>query len=839
MFYHEVPGVAPPGAYAVSEEYDDAVRIGIEDSPVDFTHPYFHGRIQLEGAALAYWRPLASHAAQRAFASCGVDNVPCRVFRVDSGGDDARLQALARTVLEVTRQPVADNRWFLHDRSRGDAGWFELPPAADLAHGTRVALVALGQRFHPFPAPDPVIVPMAVNLDPVEQFEERHYFAGLVAELRNDPARLEEIDRQHSEELRRRNLAAAVINASYGASVDLNSLGGRSALRAWRDDLDLLRRDAPHTWGEFVQRGRLTSDRTIRVWAAGNHEPGSGVPASGGEGTWYDEFPNVLADDGYRNLNSLGPYYYPELRGEHIRVTALSTDEERLAPYADPCGALPSDWSQTQYGKHYCLAAPGTLAEDVQGTSFAAPFVSGVLARMARRFPGVTPQALVRRLMDTADGWREDGFDGGIYVVRAEREDPEDEESSLVQRIVDVDVDGNVNPVDLTIHPAVPTVPEPRDGEFRVVQRGCGPRGSDYLVRTGEPENLCVIWRSPDPETTPVSARDARERALERFEFVYGAGRVDVDAEDGAFAPVGTVHVSAPGVPSAPISTTRLQAPAAWGALGDRLSGLSLAAFDALDFPFFYRLEELVADEGSGVSSPIPDFLPEWARTRACDPLRGFAPGLFCTRRASETAIQPLASPDGAGAAFRLGEDSLLSGFTRAHGRLDGAGYGAFSFEGGSSLAALHLDRAWMPGGSDRWRVDGSLTVAVDVPRGLGASTPSLFTAGSTLLSEWNVGLTRTSRIGHTRFSLAQPPRAEAGHGRFTVPNGRREDGTRLYERHRVSLVPSHRELTLRIAHQRAVRAGELVLSVHRTENPGHRAARPEHGAGMAYRRRW
>ena len=53
---------------------------------------------------------------------------------------------------------------------------------------------------------------------------------------------------------------------------------------------------------------------------------------------------------------------------------------------------------------------------------------------------------------------------------------------------------------------------------------------------------------------------------------------------------------------------------------------------------------------------------------------------------------------------------------------------------------------------------------AVEVPpRGLGASTPSLFAAGTSSLSEWNVGLTRTSRIGHTRPPLVQPPRAGSG----------------------------------------------------------------------------
>ena len=841
--YHQVSGSTTPGAYAYSGALRDAVRIGIEDSPVDFTNPFFHGRVQLEGAAFTYWRPLASHAAQRAFTSCTATD-PCRVFRVNSGDDEARLQDLARTVLEQLGLPPADNRWFLHDSSRGGAGWYELPSLEDIAHGTTVASVALGRRFHPFPAPNSVIVPMAFNFD--EQLEVQHYFSDLVAEIRSDPRALAERDRRQSAVIRRQHQAADIINASYGVTVDLNSLGGRNLLGIWRDDLELLRARSPLTWAEFVQSGTFEAERTIRVWAAGNHEPGSGLPAAGSEGSWYDEFPDVLADDGYRNLDSLGPYYFEEIRGQHIRVTALSTDEERLAPYADPCGELPDDWNSDWFGRHYCLAAPGTLRSGARGTSFAAPFVSGVLARMKSRFPGVTSRELVRKLMDTADGWREDGFDGGIYVVRVEL----DGGGNPVDRIVIVNPDGSFANTSLRIGVPDPTLPAPGEGEFRVVQRGCRP-GVDYLAWTGDPGDTCVVWRRPDPsapadafEADPMGdttsfAREALERAEKRFEYVYGAGRVDIDADDGVFAPMGTPTLAASDGPPVPVASTRLRAPAAWGAVGDRVDGLSLAAFDTLDFPFFYRLGDFVADGDPGGSSPIPEFLPEPAEDRACDSLHRLAPGLLCTPWASEAPVHPLISPDGAGAALRLGEGARVSGFTRGAGRLDGAGSGAFSFDGGSSLAALHLDRGWTPGDSKRWRVDGSLTLAADLPQGLGAASPAIFEAGTTLLSQWSFGLTHASGKGRTRLALAQPPRAEAGDGRFRIPSGRREDGTRLYETHRVSLVPSRRELTVRIAHQRPVLGGDLVLSVHRTENRGHRPAPPEHGAGLAYRARW
>ena len=819
--YHPVSTTRLAGPYAFSGAYGSAVRIGIEDDSVDFTDPRFHGRVELEGAAFSYWRPLANQLVQDAFASCTPDN-PCRIFLVDSDGDRARLEDLARTVLEYAGLPGGNDRWFLHDAHEEGFGWSELPGAGQYEHGTLVAEVAAGYRFHPFPFPDPVIVPMARNFD--EQREIGHYFSDLVARSGQDPVRVDELDREYAQGLAGQHEAADIINASYGAPADLFSLWGRNASRIWEEDYRLLRDpdrdgnpdDATRTWKEYVQSRTPPADRTLRVWAAGNHEPGSGVAPSVTLAEPYGEFPNVLAGDGHRNLDALGPFHFPELRGQHLAVTALGTDEERLAPYADPCGELPEDWDDSavsRFGRHFCLAAPGTVTEGVEGTSFAAPFVSGVLARMKARFEGVTPRELVRKLMDTADDYDDgEGFDGDIYVGHVVREEGEDEAVVVVGGGVEIDLGLS----DL--------------GGYVVVQRGC----NSSLVSTGVAQDLCVVWGRGNG-----TLREAAEKAQERFRYLYGAGRVDVDAEDGAFAPMSPPVVSASGGRPAPVASTRLRAPAAWGGVGDRLSGLSLVAFDSMEFPFRYRLRDLVAD-GAGGSSPIPEFLPERPGARGCDPLRPFAPGLVCTPWASEAAVQTLLAPDGIGAAYRFGEGVVISGFTRAEGRLDAAGSGAFSFDGGSSLAAVRLDRSWLPAASGAWRVDGTLTIAADLPSGIGGGgEPSIFEAGPALLSDWSVGVTRAAGEGRTRLALSQPARAEAGHGRFTVPSGRREDRTRLYETHPVSLVPSHRELTLRLSHQHPLLGGDLMVSAHRTENPGHRPDRPEHGAGFAWRTKW
>ena len=829
------------------------VRIGIEDTPVDFTNPAFHGRVVIEGATFAYWRPLAGQAAQNAFAAC-TEEAPCRVFHMDSDGDSALREDRARAVLEHMGLPEGNSRWFLYDRAQGDRGWYELPGVWDYFHGSLVASVALGGRFHPFPFPDPVVVPMARNFDPREQREDQHYFSDWVAEMRRDPEGLAELDRRFSETLRDQHAAADIINGSYGVPVDINSVRGRDLLRTWREDYVLLREHSPRTWDEYVQNATPENPRdctlhdpnspehdcTLRVWATGNHQPGSGVPPSVELDEPYGEFPNVLAGDGHRSLDALGPLYFPELRGQHIAATALSTDEERLAPYANPCGGLGEDdprieeWDtspSSPYGGHFCLAAPGTLTEDVQGTSFAAPFVSGVLARMMAHFPGVSPLELVQKLMDTADGYRktpdgsvvvDGGFDGDIYVAE----------------IVDTNIaiDGaeiGLGDVDIVIG-------SPQLGGYIVVQQGCRRSPANYLVSTGQEDDLCVVWGEPNG-----TEEDAQVAAAERFLYLYGAGRVDVDAADpdepddraGAFAPMSKLTFSTMSKHSAPVASTSLQVPAAYGAVGERLSDLTVVGFDSANFPFRFPLSNFVHDTVE-LDPEVPEFLTDAADDAACHPLLRLAPGLVCSPWASDGSLYALASSDGTGAWWRFSEGVSLSAFTRYRGRLDGAASGAFSFEGGSSLAALRLNRKWLLDETGRWRMEGAFTLAADLPRGLGERRTSLLEAGPALLSDWIIGVTHSdSRDLHTRLSLSQPPRAETGRGLLTLPSGRLEDGTRTYETHRFSLVPSRRQLTLRLAHQRPLAGGDVVFSVHRTKNQGHSRGPSRVVAGVAWRR--
>ena len=304
----------------------------------------------------------------------------------------------------------------------------------------------------------------------------------------------------------------------------------------------------------------------------------------------------------------------------------------------------------------------------------------------------------------------------------------------------------------------------------------------------------------------------------------------------GAVAPASSLGLSLPSGNPAPVASTRLQAPAAYGALGERLSGLSVVAFDASNSPSRFPLSDFVHESGER-DPALPEFLTRGPGDTVCHPLLHLAPDLVCSPSAGSGSLYALASPDGNGASLRFADGLSFSAFTRYRGRLDGVASGAFSFEAGSALAALRLDRAWALDETGRWSMEGAFTLAADLPRAFGERRASMLEAGPALLSDWTIGVThRTPLHRYTRLSISQPPRAETGYGVLTLPSGQREDGTRTYRTHRFSLVPPRRELTLRLAHQRPFAGGDLVFSLLRTRNQGHSLGPKRHIAGVAWR---
>ena len=158
---------------------------------------------------------------------------------------------------------------------------------------------------------------------------------------------------------------------------------------------------------EYYQERTPDSAKKVIVWAAGNMygEPCRKVEFSCEMDVIIANNPSI-----YAGL----PIFAQELRDFWTIVVAVNA-AGTIADFSNRCGVA-APW---------CIAAPGdrvnvpsskagdedTIREavSVNGTSFAAPIVSGGLALLKQRFPGMSNIQLLQRMYDTAN-------DDGIYA---------------------------------------------------------------------------------------------------------------------------------------------------------------------------------------------------------------------------------------------------------------------------------------------------------------------------------------------------------------------------------------------------------------------------------------
>ncbi|MDE0034885.1 MAG: S8 family serine peptidase [Deltaproteobacteria bacterium] len=376
------------------------VRIGIDDSIVDYTQTAeFGNRVKLteaDGASLAYNRP----DGDRLFGdvgTCRLFDPTCSVWVGDSEGNPEAANSWIRQIVDTDGWPAQDDSVFVLDEHFNEFHpierlfrWKEVPtPYGEGRHGTIVASVAAGRNLGV--APGATIIPVAQNLtedqraDGLASSTLRHWIASLPATDRGV------VDNLLASAARDNAAKFDIINRSYGRALfdpDAISSEIRSELRWFSSYL-------PEYLRVSFQIDTPDAEKTILVYAAGNDQkPWSGLGAD------Y-------------------PYYIPALRGHSLSVVATDPTTGVIADYSNRCGPLPTDWDTARHGPHYCLAAPGTVrglvpnpntpgqgdVEDgVQGTSFAAPMVSGALALMMEHFRGTRGNtAVVKRMLDTAD----------------------------------------------------------------------------------------------------------------------------------------------------------------------------------------------------------------------------------------------------------------------------------------------------------------------------------------------------------------------------------------------------------------------------------------------------
>ena len=376
------------------------VRIGIEDTIVDYTQSAeFGSRVKLrdaDGAVLSYSHPFGGESFSDV-AACRQDPT-CQLWRGNSQGDDEGPNSWVRDIVSQDGWPTRDDSVFVEDQYYSEhnpierlARWREVPtPYGSVgSHGTIVASVAAGENLGV--APESTIIPIARNLtdDQRADADAEDILRFLVAVL---PATdRESIDNELAREQRNEYARFDIINRSYG----WHPLDPDVASSAVGSTLQWYSRYLPRFLDAILQVDRPDAEKAILVYAAGNE----GQPYSG--------------------LGADLPYYIPELRGHSLAVAATDPRTGAIADYSNLCGPLPPNWDSARHGPHYCLAAPGTVrgltpnpnspgrgdvGSGLQGTSYAAPIVSGALALLMEHFRGTRGSTeVVKRMLDTAD----------------------------------------------------------------------------------------------------------------------------------------------------------------------------------------------------------------------------------------------------------------------------------------------------------------------------------------------------------------------------------------------------------------------------------------------------
>ena len=380
------------------------VRIGIEDDIVDYTQDAeFGNRVRIraeDGARLSYLRP-ESEVIFSDVGTCVLLDPSCNYWIGNSEGRLDAVNSWVRQVVDTDGWPTRDDSVFIvdeyydvNDPFEQLFRWHEVPTpyGADGRHGTLVASVAAGHNLGV--APNATIIPIAKNFgDQETDAAIEEVLQGWIAQTPSATRRV--LDQEIANNFRNDYANFDIINRSYGRIPTYGVFLDEMADVQWHA------RYLPRTLEALWQVNTPNANKTIIVYAAGNDSapfPGFGAGL---------------------------PFYIPELRGHSLAVAATNPNTGAIAGYSNRCGSLPPDWNAARHGRHYCLTAPGSVrglvpnpnspgrgdaraytsdGRRIEGTSFAAPVVSGALALLMEHFRGTRGNTeVVRRMLDTAD----------------------------------------------------------------------------------------------------------------------------------------------------------------------------------------------------------------------------------------------------------------------------------------------------------------------------------------------------------------------------------------------------------------------------------------------------
>ena len=365
------------------------VRVAIEDDAVNYRLPEFSGRVSFAGARIVYPRPLSTFAPfganEWAYTSAAYEPTETENPRIH---ESLTVDAIVRLEGDWTEEIWLENR---HEDVLDWDRWVVIPAVESEdgpSHGTRVASVAVGRDFGV--APGATLIPIFKDFSRSGQVEQNTWSRFLLNYISHaSSSEREAWDSHLAKSVRADYGKYDVVNRSFGIGV-FDGEAIQSALydgtNWWGDEL---RRLLPLTWRAYMQTDAHPDDRAVVVYATGNS---------------LEEWGGLGADL---------PYHERHLRGHQLSVMAVDRDG-RHAFYSNFCGPLPPDWDAGRWGRHYCLAAPGTVNaalnrpnsayQDTEGTSFAAPIVTGAIALLMEHFRGhLGNTEVAKRLVNTAN----------------------------------------------------------------------------------------------------------------------------------------------------------------------------------------------------------------------------------------------------------------------------------------------------------------------------------------------------------------------------------------------------------------------------------------------------
>ena len=507
-------------------------------------------------------------------------------------------------------------------------------------------------------------------------------------------------------------------------------------------------------------------EKTILVWGAGN--------AHGAKCTQNEAY----CVQGEVDAHTVGilaglPVHIEELRGHSLAVVATSEDGT-IADFSNRCGSA-AQW---------CLAAPGEgilaaysgpgpdgSAEvhrmaRVDGTSFAAPMVTGGLAVMRHFFRDqLSNTALVARLLATADS-------SGRYADAA------------VYGHGLMDLGAATSPVGTNRFSLAGTV----EGE------------SAPLATTG----LVAGGALGDGFAHSLAGREIAAFDALGAPFWFDLGDfASVRDDDSMWAQLRDFMAPTtelPGLGARPIVSLRREQ-GTWIPRNEEPVGLQ-----------FGLLVTTAGAEGGHLG------LAEHALTLSLEGLGGLTATAFSTE--GTDGVSPAS---GALLSWSAGDTpfALRAGWLAERDEMLGtSGRGAFGDLSANAVFA-GIDAQTELGG---WKLFGGAeigTVSADWDDGLIADVSPLATSSFA----FHVMRTLGDHMG-LRLSISQPLRVESGQATLSVPTGRTKEGDVLRRAVSADLSPTGRQIDIAARwHRRWTGGGELRLGAVWTREPGHRSA--------------